>query len=110
MAPPASSYRKTTCKSKHGLPAGEPFSSPSSQKGFFISPSIAPVSRELREQIVARFKTPSIEPFNILTHIGRDCIGAVQLLPSNPVLPTTKQIDAHTFSRQQRRSALANHQ
>lgn len=72
--------------------------------------NLLPDSREIRERIVARFKAPSMEPFDILTHIGRDCIGALQLLPSNAALPTTKQIDATPLTDAQVAKILKGYQ
>ncbi|WP_337445397.1 HipA N-terminal domain-containing protein [Alishewanella agri] len=44
--------------------------------------NLLPDSRNIRERMVARFKTQSTEPFDILSQVGRDCVGAIQLLPS----------------------------
>lgn len=43
--------------------------------------NLLPDSAEIRRRIRARFRTPSTDAFDLLTAIGRDCIGAVQLLP-----------------------------
>lgn len=58
-------------------------------------------SREIRERIVARFQAESTEPFDILTPIGRDCVGDIQLLPHKSQLPNVKSIDLSTLSEQQ---------
>jgi len=44
--------------------------------------NLLPESREIRERIGARFHTPSLQPFDLLAAIGRDCVGAVQIMPS----------------------------
>lgn len=36
--------------------------------------NLLPDSRDIRDRIVARFKADSTEPFDMLSHIGRDCI------------------------------------
>ena len=42
---------------------------------------LLPDSDNIRRRIAARFKTGSTEAFNLLSAIGRDCVGALQLLP-----------------------------
>jgi serine/threonine-protein kinase HipA len=43
--------------------------------------NLLPDSPEIRRRIRTRFKTRSSDAFDLLTAIGRDCVGAVQLLP-----------------------------
>ncbi|WP_137890354.1 type II toxin-antitoxin system HipA family toxin [Ramlibacter sp. 2FC] len=42
---------------------------------------LLPDSDAIRKRVAARFKTGSIEAFDLLAAIGRDCVGALQLLP-----------------------------
>jgi serine/threonine-protein kinase HipA len=42
--------------------------------------NLLPDSRDIRARIQARFGVGSDRPFELLSHIGRDCVGAVQLL------------------------------
>jgi serine/threonine-protein kinase HipA len=42
---------------------------------------LLPDSDAIRRRTAARFKTGSIEAFDLLAAIGRDCVGALQLLP-----------------------------
>lgn len=42
---------------------------------------LLPDSQDIRQRIAARFKTGSTQTFNLLAAIGRDCVGALQLLP-----------------------------
>lgn len=44
--------------------------------------NLLPESREIRERIATRFHTRSLQPFDLLAAIGRDCVGAVQIMPS----------------------------
>lgn len=60
--------------------------------------NLLPDSRNIRERMVARFKTQSTEPFDILSQVGRDCVGAIQLLPSGAESPDIKRIDASPLS------------
>ena len=43
--------------------------------------NLLPESEAIRQRIQTRFHTPSRDPFDLLAAIGRDCVGAVQLLP-----------------------------
>jgi serine/threonine-protein kinase HipA len=43
--------------------------------------NLLPDSREIRQRIRSRFRTGSVQAFDLLAKIGRDCVGAVQLLP-----------------------------
>lgn len=43
--------------------------------------NLLPDSAAIRSRIRTRFGTPSSDAFDLLTAIGRDCVGAVQLLP-----------------------------
>jgi serine/threonine-protein kinase HipA len=43
--------------------------------------NLLPDNPVIRRRIRTRFATPSAEAFDLLTAIGRDCVGAVQLLP-----------------------------
>src|SRR5205807_3806549 len=45
--------------------------------------NLLPDSAEIRSRIRTRFQTRSSDAFDLLTAIGRDCVGAVQLLPPN---------------------------
>jgi serine/threonine-protein kinase HipA len=42
--------------------------------------NLLPDSDLIRRRLATRFKTNSIDPFDLLQAIGRDCVGAVQLL------------------------------
>lgn len=43
--------------------------------------NLLPDSPTLRKRVAERFRTGSIEPFDLLGAIGRDCVGALQFLP-----------------------------
>ena len=43
--------------------------------------NLLPDSAEIRRRLAGRFRTASVDPFDLLAAIGRDCVGAVQLLP-----------------------------
>ena len=50
--------------------------------GYYFD-NLLPDSQGIRERIQARFKTRSANTFDLLEAIGRDCVGAVQLLPED---------------------------
>lgn len=60
-------------------PASEPYRKAVPE--FFDN--LLPDSRAIRERIQRRFGAPSMDAFDLLHEIGRDCIGALQLLPEN---------------------------
>ncbi|HKY37624.1 MAG TPA: type II toxin-antitoxin system HipA family toxin [Polyangiaceae bacterium] len=43
--------------------------------------NLLPDIEPMRRRIQARFGTPTRDPFDLLAAIGRDCVGAIQLLP-----------------------------
>lgn len=43
--------------------------------------NLLPDSEPIRQRLATRFKTQSTSAFDLLTAIGRDCVGALQLLP-----------------------------
>jgi serine/threonine-protein kinase HipA len=45
--------------------------------------NLLPDSAEIRKRLAARFRTGSPDTFDLLEAIGRDCVGAVQLLPED---------------------------
>jgi serine/threonine-protein kinase HipA len=49
--------------------------------------NLLPDSDAIRKRLQARFKTDSVQAFDLLAAIGRDCVGAVQLLTPDE-LPT----------------------
>lgn len=47
----------------------------------FYFDNLLPDSQNIRERLARRFKTNSIQAFDLLIALGRDCVGAIQLLP-----------------------------
>jgi serine/threonine-protein kinase HipA len=44
--------------------------------------NLLPDSEPIRRRIAARYRTRSTAPFELLAQLGRDCVGAIQLLPA----------------------------
>lgn len=45
--------------------------------------NLLPDSDRIRRRIAKRFRTEGTEPYRLLAAIGRDCAGAIQLLPTD---------------------------
>ena len=56
--------------------------------------NLLPDSETIRKRLQSRFGTASREPFDLLAAIGRDCIGAVQLLPAGEEPAAVEKIKA----------------
>lgn len=54
---------------------------------------LLPDSDAIRKRVAARFKTGSTEAFDLLAAIGRDCVGALQLLPEGEAPAGVDRID-----------------
>ena len=54
--------------------------------------NLLPDNRQIRERIQLRFRTDSIAAFDLLREIGRDCVGALQLLPADEAVPDVRHI------------------
>lgn len=60
--------------------------------------NLLPDSREIRRRIQARFHATSTDAFDLLTEIGRDCVGAVQLLPIDQAPVGLDRIDSQVLT------------
>lgn len=72
--------------------------------------NLLPDSHVIRERMVARFKADSTEPFDILRQVGRDCVGAIQLVPKGTEPPAVKQIAATALTDSEIAKILTGHQ
>jgi serine/threonine-protein kinase HipA len=61
--------------------------------GFFFD-NLLPDSEVIRGRIRSRFHTPRGDAFDLLEAVGRDCVGAVQLLPEGTTPDGVFEIDA----------------
>lgn len=60
--------------------------------------NLLPENDRLRQRIQTQFGTPSLDPFDLLAEIGRDCVGAIQLLPENAEPPNVRVIEGEVLS------------
>jgi len=59
--------------------------------------NLLPDNTEIRRRIQRRFACASDSPFDLLSEIGRDCVGALQLLPEDSAPPSIRRIDAESL-------------
>ncbi|CAN5225128.1 type II toxin-antitoxin system HipA family toxin [soil metagenome] len=55
--------------------------------------NLLPDGETLRQRIAERFVTPSADAFDLLSVVGRDCVGAVQLLSDDSVPTGVDRVD-----------------
>lgn len=60
--------------------------------------NLLPDSDRIRERLARRFRTRDAEAFSLLEAIGRDCVGAVQLLPEGMEPTGWDRIDAEPLT------------
>ncbi|HEY9102434.1 type II toxin-antitoxin system HipA family toxin [Chitinimonas sp.] len=60
--------------------------------------NLLPDSAAIRRRLAQRYRTEGEAPFELLTALGRDCVGAVQLLPEGEQPGDVATIQAHPMS------------
>jgi len=73
-------------------PAGQPYGAETVQAYF---ENLLPDNDDIRRRIMTRFGVSSTSAFDLLEEIGRDCVGAVQLLRPQDPPPDVEQIRGH---------------
>jgi len=96
------SYAQTWLDSKSGrplslsLPLGSvPFTG---YKVHSFFDNLLPDSDSIKKRIQARFRAPSNESFDLLSHVGRDCVGALQMLPEEVDDLDVRKVEAAALS------------
>ncbi|MBV8647184.1 HipA domain-containing protein, partial [Paludibacterium sp.] len=56
--------------------------------------NLLPDSEPIRRRLASRYKTAGLDAFAMLTELGRDCVGAIQLLPDGVTPTGIQQITA----------------
>lgn len=69
--------------------------------------NLLPDNDDIRRRIQARFGAPSIDAFDLLAQVGRDCVGAIQLLPEGTTPVDIKRIEGVTLDDTKIEEALA---
>lgn len=70
--------------------------------------NLLPDSREIRRRLQSRFHTHTTDAFDLLAEIGRDCIGAVQLLPIDQAPIGVDRIDSRALLESEIAQLLRN--
>lgn len=60
--------------------------------------NLLPDNPAIRKHVARRYQIPTIDAFDLLSKLGRDCIGAVQLLPEGDVPTDVKTIKGTALS------------
>ncbi|WP_415913549.1 type II toxin-antitoxin system HipA family toxin [Paraburkholderia sp. J63] len=60
--------------------------------------NLLPDSERIRRRIAARYRTAGITPFELLAVLGRDCVGALQLLPAGEAPVGLESIEGKPLS------------
>jgi serine/threonine-protein kinase HipA len=63
--------------------------------------NLLPDNERIRQRLARRYKTRSIEAFELLQAIGRDCVGALQLLPEGAAPEGWHRIEAAPLTEAQ---------
>ena len=63
--------------------------------------NLLPDSTRIRNRLRSRFRTRSIAAFDLLTAIGRDCVGAVQLLPEGQEPREWNRVESEPLDEEQ---------
>ncbi len=70
--------------------------------------NLLPDNPDIRRRIRDRFQTRSVDAFDLLEAVGRDCVGAVQLLPPGMQPGHWNRVDATPLTNKQVEQALRN--
>jgi len=62
--------------------------------------NLLPDSEAIRKRLAMRYKLPSIDAFDLLQEIGRDCVGAIQLLKEDEAPTDVMRIDASPMTEE----------
>ena len=60
--------------------------------------NLLPDSNRIRERLRRRFRAPSTRAADLLAAIGRDCVGAVQLMPAGTPPPSHDRIESQALN------------
>lgn len=63
--------------------------------------NLLPDNREIRERIARRYQADSLQPFDLLYEIGRDCVGALILQPPEEAIQNVEKINCEVIDAQQ---------
>ncbi len=64
----------------------------------FYFENLLPDSKEIRERVARRYQVGSTDAYTLLREIGRDCVGALQIVPTGGTPPTDLRVQAEPLS------------
>lgn len=70
--------------------------------------NLLPDSKDIRERVARRFQTGSTDAFTLLSEIGRDCVGALQVLPGTAPTEDVQTVNATPLSEAEVARMLRN--
>ncbi|MGE4242680.1 type II toxin-antitoxin system HipA family toxin [Ramlibacter sp.] len=68
--------------------------------------NLLPDNDTIRQRVQRQFGTPDTSAFSLLRAVGRDCVGAIQLLPPGEAPPDVKRIEARPLTDAQVAQAI----
>ncbi len=71
--------------------------------------NLLPDNTQIRNRIQTRFKAPTSHPFDLLSAIGMDCVGAVQIVPNDQVPRDVRCIEGERLNDTQIAQLLGNY-
>ncbi|WP_208908341.1 type II toxin-antitoxin system HipA family toxin [Paracidovorax avenae] len=63
--------------------------------------NLLPDSRDIRERIARRYRTGTTDAFDLLAEIGRDCVGALEILPADQASAGIVPLEAEPLNESQ---------
>ncbi|WP_305458328.1 type II toxin-antitoxin system HipA family toxin [Photobacterium leiognathi] len=72
--------------------------------------NLLPDNEEIRSRIQSRFQAATKRPFDLLSTIGGDCVGAIQLYPPQHSLQDVRQIQAEPLTESRMAQVLRGYQ
>ncbi len=64
----------------------------------FYFENLLPDSKDIRERVARRYQVGAIDAYTLLREIGRDCVGALQIIPAGEASPTDLRVQAEPMS------------
>lgn len=64
----------------------------------FYFENLLPDSKDIRERVARRYQVGATDAYTLLREVGRDCVGALQILPAGDEPPTDLRVQAEPMS------------
>lgn len=71
--------------------------------------NLLPDNKQIRDRIQARFKAQTSHPFDLLSAIGMDCVGAIQIAPDDTPLDDVRRIEGEPLTDRHIAKLLSNY-